>query len=261
MLVYAFVDHVPFGWRFLFIVGGFGLLCVPWLWRSLQETQRFSDRQAGAEAAIEGAPAWGPLREIVQRHGGRLAALIAVVLPVALILEPGSVFVSKHLQDELGYSPGQVGLLMALCGAATPIGNVISGTVSDRYGRRPVTIAMSLALSLAIWLFYNGGSSVAQIVGLGLMFMSLGAIMVLHAALATELFPTAYRSTAAGVREATGTIGASAGLWLLSLLYGVTGSHPDSITWILILTPISPLVLLFVPETAGRELEEIAEQE
>ena len=37
LLVYAFVDHLPFGWRFLFVVGGFGLLCVPWLWRSLQE--------------------------------------------------------------------------------------------------------------------------------------------------------------------------------------------------------------------------------
>ena len=41
VLVYAFVDKVPYGWRFLFVVGSFGLLCVPWLWSSLQETRRF----------------------------------------------------------------------------------------------------------------------------------------------------------------------------------------------------------------------------
>jgi hypothetical protein len=51
---------------------------------------------------------------------------------------------------------------------------------------------------------------------------------------------------------------ASLGLGLLALLYAAMGSHPASITWLLLLTPISPLILLFIPETAGRELEEIA---
>jgi MFS-type transporter involved in bile tolerance (Atg22 family) len=80
----------------------------------------------------------------------------------------------------------------------------------------------------------------------------------LHGALATELFPTAFRSTAAGMREAVGTVGASLGLWILSLLYSATGSHPASISWVLLLTPISPLIILFIPETARRELEEIS---
>ena len=44
----------------------------------------------------------------------------------------------------------------------------------------------------------------------------------------------------------------------MSLLYGATGSHAVSITWLLLVTPISPIILLFVPETARRELEEIA---
>ena len=57
------------------------------------------------------------------------------------------------------------------------------------------------------------------------------------------------------------TTGASLGLWASSLLYGVTGSHPASITWLLVLTPIAPLILLLLPETANRELEEIAPEE
>ena len=255
LLIYAFVDVMPFGWRSLFLVGGFGLAVVPWLWRSLRETQRFSEQRDAGDIA---GSAWGPLRDIARLHRSRLIALIAVIFPMTVILEPGSVFVSKHLQDGLGYGPGHVALFMAVCGAAAPLGNVLSGSVSDRFGRKPVTIGMSLLMCAAIAVFYNGSGLIAVGVGLGLLFMALGGLMVLHTALATELFPTAFRSTAAGVREAVGTIGASLGLWMVSVLYAVTGSHPASITWILILAPVSPLVLLFIPETARRELEEIA---
>jgi MFS family permease len=258
LLVFALVDRLPHGWRSLFVVGSFGLLCVPWLWRSLKETRRFSEHLSQMEVGALHGPAWQPLRDIVRRDGWRLAAIVGVVAPVAFILEPGSLFVSKHLQDDLGYSPAGVGLLMGLCGIATPLGNTLSGIISDRFGRKPVTILMTLVLSVAVALFYNGAGTVTLTIGLALLFLSIGSIMVLHTALATELFPTAFRSTAAGVRETVATLGAASGLWILSLLYGATGSHAESITWALVVTPISPIILLFVPETARRELEEIA---
>jgi MFS family permease len=135
---------------------------------------------------------------------------------------------------------------------------MLAGTISDRFGRRPVTVLVSLLLSVAIAVFYKGSGAVAVAAGLALIFLTLGGIMVLHAALATELFPTGFRSTAAGLREAVTTVGASLGLWTLSLLYGATGSYPASITWVLLLTPVSPLIVLLIPETARRELEEIA---
>jgi putative MFS transporter len=258
VLAYAVVDHLPYGWRALFVLGSFGLPCVPWLWRSLQETRRFADHRNRTDAEARGGPVWQPLRDLVRRHGRRLAAMVGIIAPVALILEPGLVFVSKHLQDDLGYSPGGVGLLMGACGIATPLGNLVAGSISDRFGRKPVTIVMSLLLSVAVALFYNAGGPAALGCGLALLFLSIGGIMVLHTALATELFPTAFRSTAAGVREAVATVGASAGLWILSLLYAATGSHSASITWVLLLTPVSPIILLLVPETARQELEEIA---
>ena len=144
------------------------------------------------DAGSADAPVWQPLRDIVRLHGWRLAAIVGVIAPVKVILEPGSVFVSKHLQDDLGYSPGEVGLLMAVCGIATPLGNMFSGTISDRYGRKPVTVLVCLVLSIAVAVFYNGTGAVAVALGLALIFLSIGGIMVLHAALATELFPTAF---------------------------------------------------------------------
>lgn len=258
LLVYAFVDRLPFGWRSLFAVGGFGLLCVPLLWRELRETRRFLEGRQRAQASADPGPAGWLLRDLLRQHGWRLAAMVGVVAPLAVILEPGSTFVSKHLQDDLGYSPAAVGLWVAGCGIASPLGNLLSGTLSDRFGRKPVAIVMCLLLSLGIALFYDGRESGVLACGLALVFFCLGGLVVLQTALATELFPTAFRSTAAGVREAVGTLGAALGLWLLSALYGATGSHSVSITWVLLLTPISPLVLLLLPETARRELEEIA---
>ena len=256
LLVFAAVDRLPHGWRALFVVGGFGALSLPWLWRSLAETRRFSDHRRHATAAPTG-PAWYALRDLFRRHGGRLAAMVGVVVPVALLLEPASVLVSKHLQDGLGYSPAGVGLLMGLCGIATPLGNLTSGIAADRWGRRPVTAASSLLLSLAVALFYGGTGPVVVTAGLALLFLSIGGIIVLHTALATELFPTVFRSTAAGLREAVATLGASSGLWILTLLYGATGNHAASMTWMLLVTPVAPVILLLVPETARRELEEI----
>lgn len=271
LLVYAFVDQIPYGWRSLYAVGGLGVALVPWLVRSLGETRRFVDRAAQEprpsvdphdpdRPAVPAPPAaglWQPLRELASQQGWRLAALVGAVLPVTMILEPGSVFPSKHLQGALGFAPPQVSLLMAVCGAGTPLGNMLAGAASDRLGRRPVTIAFSLLLSASVGLFYNAEGLVPVAIGLGGLFVGIGAIQVLHTALATELFATGFRSTAAGVREAVGTIGATAGLALVGMLYGSTGSNAASITWILALTPIAPLVLLGLPETARRELEEI----
>ena len=257
LLVFAFVDRLPYGWRGLFVVGGFGLLCLPWLWRSLSETHRFA-HDVDDGTIDPSAPAWQPLRDLLREHGWRVAAMLGVVAPVALLLEPGSVLVSKHLQDDLGYSPAGVSFLMGLCGIATPLGNLLSGTASDRFGRKPVTIGMSLVLAVAIALFYGDTGPVGLTIGLALLFLAIGGIMVLHTAIATELFPTRFRSTAAGLREAIATVGASSGLWILGVLYGATGSHGASMTWMLLVTPVSPIVLLFLPETARRELEQIA---
>ena len=263
LLVYAFVDDLPYGWRALFFVGGFGLLCVPWLLRSLSETQRFQAHHAEGSVASESVDLSDPSpaatgREGLREYRGRFVALLAIVLPVWIIAEPGSFFVSKHMQDALSFSPAGVSLMIGLCGIATPIGNLLAGLLSDRFGRKPTTIGVSLMMSFAVGIFYNAPGYILLGLGLGLIFLSVGSLMVLQTALATELFPTGLRSSASGVREAVATIGAAIGLYALGALYDMTQSHSESITWLLILTPIAPIALLFIPETAGRNLEDIA---
>jgi hypothetical protein len=61
------------------------------------------------------------------------------------------------------------------------------------------------------------------------------------------------------VRAVVATLGGALGLWTEGQLYGVVGSHADAITLMLVALPLAPLIVIVaLPETARRELEEIA---
>ena len=93
---------------------------------------------------------------------------------------------------------------------------------------------------------------------IGRVFMALGANVTLSA-FGVELFPTASRATAAGLRLVCVTVGGSAGLLLESLLYRVVASHWVAIAALTVLALLGALLVArCFPETAGRTLEDIA---
>ena len=79
---------------------------------------------------------------------------------------------------------------------------------------------------------------------------------VLLTALSSELFPTAARSTAAGFRMSVASIGGAAGFYVEAVLY--RGSHADALVALLPALAVAAAAVWFLPEAAGRELEEIA---
>ena len=135
---------------------------------------------------------------------------------------------------------------------------LLAGPLSDRFGRKRVLSAGLLANGLAALGFYNLDGWLVPLCW-GVMVMTVTLSLVLFAALGSELFPTSYRSTASGARAVIATFGAATGLALQGVLFGLTGSHAAAISWMLVLVPLAPLVvLLFLPETANRELEEVS---
>jgi MFS family permease len=90
------------------------------------------------------------------------------------------------------------------------------------------------------------------------LFFETAGITILNA-YSVELFPTSYRSTAASVQGAAGTAGGAFGLLIETLLFDITGSHWSAVRYMLLLQFMVPvLIVLCLPETAGRELEEIS---
>jgi MFS transporter, putative metabolite:H+ symporter len=255
-LVFAGVEMLPYGWRALYLVGALPLGIVAWLRRSLKETERFRASAARRDPARQGYLA--PVSRLLSRHPGRIGALAAALVPVAFAGGTAIQFQSKFLQSAHGYSPGQVSALFLIGGPLALTGGLLFGRASDRFGRRRVLSTAIVANALATVAFYNGAGVVVPLVWIVTIFTQFG-VDVLFSALGSELFATSQRSTASGIRSIVATLAIAAGLAVEGSLYAALGGHGQAITamaWCALASPA--ILLLFVPETAGLVLEEIA---
>jgi putative MFS transporter len=258
-LAFGFVDTLPFGWRALYAVGLVPLLLVAYLRRTLPETNRF-DALAREREEFRAAPPLAPAVDLVRRHPRRIAMLALAVVAIEIVMGPATFFAPKFLQDVHGWSPAQVSLMNFTGGFIAIIGNPLAGWLSDRRGRRPVTILFTLGVVAATAAFYTLTGTLSAFLWIALIFTLFGTQVTLGA-YGAEMFPTGVRSTASGVREFCKTAGAVTGLALVSVLFGVAGSNWTAIALLCVVGALSPLIVLAMfPETAGRQLEEIAEE-
>lgn len=254
-LLFPLFDWLGLTWRALFAVGVVPLALVAYWRRVLPETERFTAVQA---AGIARTPALAPIVALARAYPARFAAVGAV----AFVLSAGGAAADflgpKYLQDAHGWSPAQVAVLYVLGGGLAIAGAAYAGRLSDRLGRRPMTVAFGVAVLLFAIAFYNASGWPLPLLWIVLICTVVGHD-VLQASFGAELFPTSYRSTASGARAVIGTVGAALGLAVESLLYRALGSHWEAITLMLAGALLGPLIVaLAFPETAGRTLEEIA---
>ena len=79
------------------------------------------------------------------------------------------------------------------------------------------------------------------------------------AGFALEIVPTAYRATVSGLRYAVEIMMGGVALGLEGVWYDIFHAHGPAISVSLLAIPISLIGVLFLPEPARRELEEIAQ--
>lgn len=257
-VLFASVDRLPSGWRSLYFLGALPLLLVAWYRRSIRETRRFEASRAARGAVRDLASVLGPVRELFTAYPGRLLALCGAIVPFLFVIATAVTLQSKYLQQEHGYTPGNVAALYIVGGALAILGNVAAGAASDRFGRRRTLVVGLLVCTAAIAGFYGTSGAWVPIAWVVMIFSYFG-IDVLFAALGGELFPTSYRSTASGVRSLTVAMSGALGLLCEGYVYGAAGSHAAAVLWMVPVAFLAPLVIaLALPETATRELEEIA---
>jgi len=258
--LFSLVDVLPLGWRTLYLVGLAPLLLVAWLRRDMAETphfERLGARPRESRADRRARPR-APVARQASPYRRRFVAMGALYLLLGLTQHAGFFFAPKFLQEAHGFSPAQVSLLGFTGGAVAVFANSLTGRWSDRFGRRPTAIAFLAALPLTIVSFYNAPAMVLPVLWVAMLFFGLGS-GVLLSLFSIELFPTAYRSTAAGMRAALGTVGAVIGLSVESALYVLLGSHWAAISALAMLALGAPFVVLCMfPETSGRALDEIS---
>ncbi|MCA9511711.1 MAG: MFS transporter, partial [Myxococcales bacterium] len=196
-----------------------------------------------------------PLRALVASGRGRVAALAVFSLAFEFVSWPALLLVSKHLQHAHGYTPGGVSLVVFAGGLVGVGGNVAAGQLSDRFGRRPLAVAMLAGMAIGTAILYRGEAAWAP-VGWALGSFSMTGCNVILTALSSELFPTSSRSTAAGFRMSVASLGGALGFYAEAALF--SGSHGAAVVALLPSLAIAALAVWMLPESAGRELEEVA---
>jgi putative MFS transporter len=253
--VFGAINLLPYGWRSLYVIGAIPIFLVGFLRRGLPETKRFETQiRAGSKRDA----VLGLVKDIVRQYPKRVAMAFLAAAAFGFAMAPATFLAQKYLQDAYHYSPGQVSLVL-IPGGLIGLGlTIAAGRLSDRWGRRPLTIAALVLAGIGFFFFFNHAPGWAVPILWVLGFMGYFAGYTLITGFALEIVPTHYRATVGGLRYAI-EIGAGAtALALEGLLYDGLGGHGPAIQWLLASIPITMIAILFLPEPAGKTLEEMS---
>jgi predicted MFS family arabinose efflux permease len=252
-LLYAAVEWLPFGWRSLYAFGVVPAVFVPAFARGLRETGRFAAlaKQGETRGALTA------LAELVRRHPRRALAIALIAGLSSAGTGPSFQFVSVFLQTELGWRPQKFAALTVVFGALAIVGHPMAGRLGDRYGRRRVAAFVLALFPLASLAFFAGPPAWVALPWTLMVFLSMATTVSVRT-LATELFPTDLRGTGAGSLALVETIGVGSGLLVYAAAVGVLRSQAIALPLVALACLGAAASVYLAPETARRELEELA---
>ena len=260
-LVFAAVNYLPFGWRALYFIGGGTLLILAYFRRWLPETTRFELRRKEIDAQVsKSRAAVEAIGRLFREYPGRLAAILIAVSAAGFAFAPAVILMSKYLQEVHHFKPYQVTFLYIGGGLLSVWGNIFAGRLSDRIGRKRILIAMLTIGGASFAVLYSGMEGPVVAVSWVLAIFGYLAADALLSGYPAEIFPTAYRATTSTLRYVFAILGGALSLALEGAFYDRFGAHGPAVSLALVAAPIAIFAVMFLPETARRTLEDIAEE-
>jgi MFS family permease len=214
-----------------------------------------SDRFAVASAARERPfPVLGPVEGPFRR---RLLIVVGVAFAIAVVTGPANSFLFIYAQNVIHLSGGTTAVMVVAAGFTGLLGLLAGRSLADNIGRRG-TAALGMVGVAGFGVLAYSGSRIGLLIGYTIGVFAGSTFAPAAGALANELFPTSVRASAAGWQVAAAVLGAVAGLLAFGAVADV-GNHFGLAA--LIVFPLTvPATALFwlVPETKGREPEEVS---
>jgi MFS family permease len=256
-LTFAAVTVLPYGWRSLYVIGALPLFFLAYLRRALPETERFLTFAALEKTRSKWAETGLLLKEMVTQFPGRLILILVASAGFGFGVFPGSALAPKYLQSVMHYSPLEMNLLFIPGGLVGLALSIMVGRLSDRIGRKIMAFAVVLIAGVSFAIFYSKMNTALLPLFWITGFFGYVCGEALITSFAMEIMPTRYRATVAALRYLVDILGGSVALVLEGRLYDHFHAHGPAIQLLTLATPIALLTLLFLPEPAGKTLEEM----
>lgn len=270
----------PEAWRWIFYMGGIGLIGFLFGLKYLKESPRWlvsKGRIAEAEQVMfeltgrqidlsDTAKKVQP-RESVKEvligmfSGGYIKRTVVLLVSFVSVCIPGFMFMAwtPTLLQQKGFSLEQSLFASSLIILGAPIGCFLSSFISDKGGRKIPIGVMALCWAGLSLVFANLGNNLTIIIAVG-MFMNafnLAASFTLFSYVA-ESYPTKMRNTATGFHNAMGRLAVAGSQLTVPIIYAKFGFAGVFTTMATFLVILGFTVLVFGARTGGKSLEEVA---
>lgn len=250
---------ISWGWRIPFLLSGVLVLLGLWIRISVSESPVFLAAQAQAQAdAARGIKEKAPVievfrhswKEVLTAIGTRFGENISYYILTAFLL----VYVTTHLG-----LPKSTALNAVLIASAVHFVTIpLWGALSDRIGRRPVTLLGSVGMALWAFAFFalldsRSFAVITLAVTVGLLLH--GAMYGPQAAFISELFDTKVRYSGASMGSQLASIvaGALAPIIAVELLAQYDSSTPVAL-YLCLAAAVTTITVALAGETRGRDL-------
>jgi len=266
ILLFLGLQDTALDWRAFYLVGLAPLLVLAFYRRRIKETRRFiQTREAkraglGPDAVADEVPMLEPWR---RRYRRNLVLVGLVHMLRSIPLFGSTAWWAYYAERERGFTSTQVSIFIICAYGLGCVGYYVCGRSMERFGRRPTAMVYFVGgIFFSVVLFQSSGTLVSFFALLLAVFFGLGMGPVMSA-FATELFPTEIRGqSAAWIRNVFEIAGYVFGPALVGILgdhsTGAIGNIGDTVTLLMVLqVPTIYLVWRYMPETKGRELDDV----
>lgn len=238
---------VTWGWRLPFLFGAALAGMVLITRATLEETPEFLRQRVAGTVPVN------PIKQTLTRHRSAIARGFAISALGSITYYVGITYVPAFL-DATGTMPETRALSISVLAAITVIlVTPVIGLASDRYGRRPILLALALGgifLPTGMFAFMAGGGAATWVGAIALAALG-GAVSAVGAVTTAEQFPGEGRLSglALGATTATAIFG---GLTPLVAHLLVTNSKWDAAPGAMIALVAACVIFVFwrMPETA-----------
>lgn len=252
----AFVD---WGWRVAFLLSAILIIIAYYLRRSVEESPVYNAAKAGDIALPR-----SPILEVLRNHRRAVALSFGACVGEKATYYTFGIFTLSYLVIERNVPRSEVLNVLTFASVFWFLSMLAGGWLSDRYGRRTITIlgtvsaAVWIPFSLA-WLGYGiRPPTPAIVIALTIGVMTDGIITGGLAAFFAELFPTSVRYTGASVGyQLAGIVGGSLTPIIGVALLAATGSVIPVVLFVLAMLALTLISMMAAGETRHLRLTEI----